>query len=82
MSAPVWTVTVTDGRYAGCTWSGDSLRDCPVTILIPEGIVSARTAEEADRVRGAIECALPQPGRAAIGAASWGIEAERHEAAE
>jgi hypothetical protein len=77
VTAPAWTITVTEGPYEGRSWSGDRLADCPVTILVSEGIVSARTQEEAQRLREALSRSLPRPGRTTIGAASWAIEAER-----
>lgn len=50
------TVEVTGGAYEGIVWTGQ-LGDAPVTILVPEGIVSDRTTREASWIRDDIAAA-------------------------
>lgn len=45
--------TVTGGAYEGVTWTGQ-IADVPTTVIVPEGIVSARTNEEAARLRSVV----------------------------
>lgn len=70
------TITILGGTYAGQTWTGD-LANAPVTMLIPEGIVSARTTEEAARQRTAIRAALEQRDAVEISAVRWALRVER-----
>lgn len=70
------TVTILGGDYAGMVWTGD-LADAPVTLLIPEGIVSARTTEEAARQRVAIRAALADHDSIGISAVRWALIVER-----
>jgi len=73
-------IVVTGGAYSGTEFVG-SLSEAPVTVLVPEGIVSARTSEEAEKIRRAIWLALESNDRVTIGAASWGIDARVEPAA-
>jgi hypothetical protein len=79
VSLPV-TVTVVGGDYTGLTWTGD-LADAPITLLIPEGIVSARTTEEAARQRTAIRAALDGHVVVKVTAIRWALLIERKVAA-
>lgn len=73
-------ITITGGTYAGLgTYEGD-LSAAPVTTLVPEGIVSARTTEEANRVRDAIARTLAIHPRMTMSSVGWSIAAERVEA--
>lgn len=70
------TITVTGGNYSGTTYTG-ALHAAPVTALIPEGIVSTRTFEEAARVREVIARALETHDAVELTAVGWAIRAER-----
>jgi hypothetical protein len=74
------TITVLGGAYAGLTWTGD-LADAPVTMLIPEGVVSARTIEEANRLRADIGALLATRQCVEIGAVRWALRVRREVAA-
>jgi len=69
-------ITVLGGAYAGLTWTGD-LAAAPVTMLIPEGIVSARTTEEAARQRAAIRLALDGHDAVTVTAIRWALWVRR-----
>lgn len=71
-------ITVIGGIYTGASYEGP-LADAPVTVLVPEGLVSARTTDEAARVRASIERALSSNDAAEIGATTWRIRAIRAE---
>ena len=68
-------IRTTGGPYASPTpWIGP-LADAPVTAIIPEGIVSGRTDEEARELRAAIGEILlnPKIDRVVITAIGWQI---------
>jgi hypothetical protein len=69
-------IRITGGSYEGKSWTG-ALAAAPVTFLVPEGIVSARTTAEADRVRNSIANALATNDRVTMTAVGWSISAER-----
>ncbi len=70
------TIKIIGGTYSGNTWSGH-LHDAPVTMLIPEGIVSARTTEAAKRMRAAVAEQLDRDDRVEINAVGWAVRVER-----
>ncbi len=69
-------ITVTGGDYMGRSYEGP-LADAPVTILVPEGIVSARTTTESTRVRSAIARTLETEQRMTMGSAQWHLTIDR-----
>lgn len=68
-------IIVIGGIYEGASYEGP-LADAPVTVLVPEGIVSARTTEEAERMRAVIARSLSGNAAVEIGAPEWRIRAE------
>lgn len=70
-------ISVTGGAYEGGGRYEGELSGAPVTTLVPEGIVSARTTAEAERVRGAIARTLATESRMRMSSTSWEITAER-----
>lgn len=73
------TIKIIGGTYEGRSWTGE-FRDAPATFLIPEGIVSARTQGEADRMRQSIAAMLdgdPQLNCVEVGAVRWAIRVTR-----
>lgn len=73
------SINVTGGVYAGASYEG-ALAHAPVTVLVPEGIVSARTTAEAQRVRDSIARTLETHERVRMSSTSWEIIAQRVEA--
>lgn len=73
-------IRVTGGDYEGAEYPGE-LAVAPVTALVPEGIVSARTIEAATRVRESLREMLTDHRRSVIGAVNWQITATRVEPA-
>ena len=45
--------TVTGGAYEGVSWTGQ-IAQVPTTVIVPEGIVSARTTDDANRLRSTV----------------------------
>ncbi len=75
------TIKTLGGPYEGATWTGE-LRDAPATALIPEGLVSARTQEEADGLRRSIASMLegdPRLQHVEVGAVAWAIRVTRED---
>lgn len=73
------TIKIIGGTYEGTSWTGE-LRDAPATSLIPEGIISARTQNEADRLRRSIATMFdgdPELNRVEVGAIRWAIRVTR-----
>ena len=70
------TITITAGIYEGRSYTGP-LTDAPITILVPEGIVSDRTTREAERMRSAIEHALQKQAAVSISSTAWTVLARR-----
>jgi hypothetical protein len=66
-------IDVTGGPYAGSSYEGP-LADAPVTVLVPEGIVSARTIEQASVLRTDIAETLSTHQRMTISAGcAWSL---------
>ena len=71
------TIKILGGAYADVpAWTGH-LFDAPVTYLIPEGIVSARTSGAAVRMRHDVAALLDTHDRVEVGAAGWAIRITR-----
>jgi len=69
--------TVTGGAYEGSTWTGQ-IADVPTTIIVPEGIVSARTNDEAGRLRATVaDWADGADPVLELSAANWAWRVER-----
>ena len=75
---PVITITYSAGLRGECPhypgYTG-RLSDAPVTALVPEGIESSRTIEEAGRVRELIGLALVSHDAVALQAIGWTLRA-------
>lgn len=73
-------ITVSDGmvwdRPTRVTWEG-LLREAPVTALVPDGIVSRRTMDDAARLRGYAEDALAGHPELRVSATRWTLTIER-----
>jgi hypothetical protein len=68
-------ILVTSGAYKGASFEGD-LAEAPVTVLVPDGIISVRTSAEAETIRDSLHRHLVTTSRVTIGAANWSISAE------
>lgn len=69
--------TVTGGPYVGRGRYEGPLAKCPVTTLVPEGILSARTAQDAEKIRLAIRSTLVGGvRRVVLTAVGWQIQVE------
>lgn len=66
---------IVSGEYPH-VWEGD-LAEAPVTTIIPEGIVSARTTEEATRLRASIRRDLETHAAVEISSMRWHLRVER-----
>jgi hypothetical protein len=69
-------ITVTGGPYYGASYEGP-LAAAPVTLLIPEGIESARTVAEAAQLRDTIERVLREAVAMELASLQWAIRVER-----
>lgn len=70
-------IKITGGDYAGLGAYDGDLAEAPVTTLCPEGIVSARTTEEAQRIREVIAKTLETHKSVVLTSLRWEITAER-----
>jgi hypothetical protein len=69
-------IRILGGAYYGTEWVGD-LAETPVSIVPPEGIISARTTEEGAALRASIARSLETSDAVEVNATGWALRVQR-----